>query len=272
MSASADTAKRILSSEASFMEKKILGACKFSNDLTVTHHDTAYIKTNYEVSFNEDQAVTSLSGVDHSARIATARTNFTPMYLVRTHESDRTKLDLCFDCTNYQGQFPPDTPLERHIFQTIFLNCDRDEALWTDDEIDEDKTIRRDWWHQLCHSWTHYAFVVPWLWMVQGRRRTRFAASWTVVNAHEVACVSGIAAAVDLGAEYPSELESNGFAFLSFRLYYLLQYCRWYRRRGNKDNEGEGKNCGGGVSGSVYKGPGVSAEERSMWKKASAWG
>lgn len=31
---------------------------------------------------------------------------------------------------------------------------------------------------------------------------TTFAGSWTLVNMHEMACVSGIAAAVRLGAEY----------------------------------------------------------------------
>ncbi|RYP71175.1 hypothetical protein DL771_004975 [Monosporascus sp. 5C6A] len=41
--------------------------------------------------------------------------------------------------------------------------------------------------------------------------------------------MSGIAAAVDLGAEYAEDLEYDGFAFLCFRLYYLLAYGKWYR-------------------------------------------
>ncbi len=49
------------------------------------------------------------------------------------------------------------------------------------------------------------------------RRHLRFAASWTLVNAHEVACISGIAAAVNLGAEYPHDLERDDFAFSQFQ-------------------------------------------------------
>jgi hypothetical protein len=34
----------------------------------------------------------------------------------------------------------------------------KDEHRWTRDMIDKSKIIREDWWHQLCHSWTHYVF------------------------------------------------------------------------------------------------------------------
>jgi hypothetical protein len=251
-------------------EKRILGSAKFSNDITVTHYDTEYIKKHYEVKFNEEQAVSSLSGVDQSSRIKFARDNFMPMYLVKTNPEDRSKLDLCFDCSNYQGQFPEELPFEKHIFQTIFLNKERDGHLWTIDEIDKDKIVRKDWWHQLCHSYTHYLFVVPWLWLIQGKKKTRFAASWTLVNAHEVACISGIAAAVSLGAKYPLEFERDQWAFLAFRLYYLFQYRSWYKRTLPKGAEGEGKDWASSHYGSVYKGPGLATEERSMWKEMQA--
>jgi hypothetical protein len=242
-----------------------LSSCKFANDITVTHTDSAYIKKYYETAFNETQAVNSLSGADQSARCSFGRENFKPMYLVKTQDADRSKLDLCFDCSNYQAQFPPDQPFDSHIFQTIFLNRERDGHFWTIDEIDKKKIIRKDWWHQLCHSWTHYAFVVPWLWLLQGKRRTRFAASWTLVNAHELACISGIAAAVSLGAEYPHDLERDKFAFLCFRLYYLFQYRSWYRRRAKP--EGVGEDWASGIYGSVYQGPGVATEENTMFRE-----
>ncbi|KAF2254405.1 hypothetical protein BU26DRAFT_559100 [Trematosphaeria pertusa] len=50
--------------------------------------------------------------------------------------------------------------------------------------------------------------------------------------------MSGIAAAVDLGATYPEDLERDKFAFLSFRLYYLLAYGRWHRRKAKKEGDG----------------------------------
>jgi hypothetical protein len=86
-----------------------------------------------------------------------------------------------------------------------------------------------------------------------------------VDDAHEVAVMSGLAAAVDLGAQYPEDLERDGFALLCFRLYYLLVYGRWYRRRAAK--EGSGKNWASGVYGSVYRGPGVAETERMMWRE-----
>ncbi|WPH01001.1 Hypothetical protein R9X50_00383500 [Acrodontium crateriforme] len=262
-----DTAKRLLKPTITTLESKILGSAKFANDITVTHQDAEYMKRHYENFYSEDLAVNELNGKDMTSRCDFARDNFKAMYLIRMYPKDLTKLEMCFDCTNYQAQFPPDVPFEKHVFQTIFLNKERDGHLWTMDEIDESKIIRKDWWHQLCHSFTHYLFVVPWMWLLQGKRHTRYAASWTMVNAHEVACMSGIAAAVDLGATYPADLERDKFALLAFRLYYLLVYGRWYKRKATR--EGEGADWAtGNKYGSVYAGPGVnSVEERRIWKK-----
>ncbi|KAK3370546.1 hypothetical protein B0H63DRAFT_454710 [Podospora didyma] len=263
----ADTSLRLLGLTATFRERRVLGAAKFSDDLTITHHDSSYIRQHYEPFFNASQAAPILAGHSHADRVERARTTFRPMYFIKPYPQDLTKLEMCFDCTNYQGQFPPDVPFDGgHVFQTIFLNKQRDGNLWTDGEIDESKVIRRDWWHQLCHSWTHYAFVVPWLWLLQGagRKHTRFASSWTMVNAHEVAIMSGLAAAVDLGARYPEDLERDKFALLSFRLYYLLVYGKWYRRKA-ATNVGSGDDWASGLYGSVYKGPGVVETERKMW-------
>ncbi|KAL9118412.1 MAG: hypothetical protein Q9187_005046, partial [Circinaria calcarea] len=213
-----DTANRLLKPTASYREKKILGSAKFSNDITVTHTDSEYMKKNYENFYNPSQAVTSLSGVDQTVRLEMAKKSFKPMYYIKMYPSDRSKLEMCFDCTNYQSQFPPEVPFENHVFQTIFLNKERDGHLWSIDDIDPAKIIRKDWWHQLCHSFTHYLFVVPWIWLLQGHKHTRYAAAWTLINAHEIAVMSGIAAAVDLGAQYPEDLERDRFALLSFRL------------------------------------------------------
>lgn len=266
-STSADTAKRILQPTSSFRENRVLGSAKFADDITVTHWDSSYMEKHYENFYNDAQAVSALSGVDQTTRNQMAQKSFKAMYLIKSYPQDRSKLEMCFDCTNYQSQFPPDVPFDKHVFQTIYLNKQRDGHLWSIDEIDESKIIRKDWWHQLCHSWTHYLFVVPWMWLLQGRKHTRFAAAWTLVNAHEVAVISGIAAAVDLGAKYPEDLERDKFALLSFRLYYLLAYGKWYRRNVKKGEEGEGKDWASGLYGSVYRGPGVSETERLTWRK-----
>ncbi|KXJ88530.1 FAD dependent oxidoreductase [Microdochium bolleyi] len=276
----ADTAKRVLGRTATWKEKRVLGSAKFSDDITITHSDADYMKKHYENFYREDLANTArINGHDHSHRLNSAVNSFRPMYYIKMYEKDQSKLEMCFDTTNYQAQFPERVPFEQHVFQTIYLNKDRDRHLWTDNEIDESKVIRKDWWHQLCHSYTHYMFVVPWMMFLQAKNSTRFAGSWTLVNAHEVAIMSGIAAAVDLGAEYPEDLEHDKFAFLCFRLYYLLAYGKWYSRRhtkGGKKQAGqassseaarEGASWASGVYGSVYKGPGVGSQERQTWRE-----
>ncbi|CAJ2504985.1 Uu.00g123790.m01.CDS01 [Anthostomella pinea] len=270
----ADTAKKVLGRTATWKEKKVLGSAKFSDDITITHNDADYMKKHYENFYREDLAVSRVNGADQTSRLNYASSNFRPMYYIKMYERDRSKLEMSFDTTNYQSQFPERVPFEQHVFQTIYLNKARDGALWTDGEIREDKIIRKDWWHQLCHSYTHYLFVIPWMMFLQAKNHTRFAASWTLVNAHEVAVMSGIAAAVDLGAEYPEDLENDKFALLCFRLYYLLAYGKWYRRRHTKKQREptsqaakEGSSWATGLYGSVYKGPGVSTTERQTWRE-----
>ncbi|KAI1208118.1 FAD/NAD(P)-binding domain-containing protein [Annulohypoxylon truncatum] len=275
----ADTARNVLGKAASWSEKRVLGSAKFSDDITITHNDSDYMKNHYENFYRDDLAVAKLNGVDQTSRLDSSKKNFRPMYYIKMYGEDKSKLEMCFDTTNYQSQFPEKVPFEKHVFQTIYLNKERDRKLWTDHEIKEDKIIRRDWWHQLCHSYTHYLFVVPWMMFLQAKNHTRYAASWTLVNAHEVAVISGIAAAVDLGADYPEDLENDRFAFLCFRLYYLLAYGKWYssrrRRRHTTTKQGgsttqaakPGGGWGTGLYGSVYEGPGVTKTERQTWKE-----
>lgn len=270
----ADTSRKVLGRTASWKEKTVLGSVKFSDDITITHNDADYMKKHYENFYREDLAVADMDGAEQTSRLAFAENNFRPMYYIKMYAEDKSKLEMCFDTTNYQSQFPEKVPFEKHVFQTIYLNKGRDSGLWTDHEIREDKIIRKDWWHQLCHSYTQYLFVVPWIMFLQAKNHTRYAAAWTLVNAHEVAVMSGIAAAVDLGAEYPEDLENDRFAFLCFRLYYLITYGKWYRRRYTRKHiepvtqaAKEGSRWATGLYGSVYVGPGVSTTERQTWNE-----
>ncbi len=43
------------------------------------------------------------------------------------------------------GEVPP---LEDHVFQTIFLDKDGSEGMWTKGEIDKEKVIAEKWWKQ----------------------------------------------------------------------------------------------------------------------------
>ncbi|KAF5341553.1 hypothetical protein D9758_012573 [Tetrapyrgos nigripes] len=233
----ADTANKLLGKQARWIENRVLGSTKWSDDITITHTDLDYMKKWYEIEFRDDLAVTDLKGRDESERVQKAKEIFKPMYYIKQTPADPRKLEMSFDCSAFQAQFPNDLPLENRVFQTIFLNK-KHENTWSRDEIKRDKIISENWWHQLCHSYTHYFFVVPWLFLLNGYRHTTYAGSWTLVNAHEVAVISGVAAAYSLGAAYPKELDEDGFAKLCFRLYLLLVHGMWYR-----SGHGLGERC-----------------------------
>jgi hypothetical protein len=62
--------------------------------------------------------------------------------------------------------------LEKHVFQTIFLDRDGSSQLWTVDDISQDKRIHEKWWKQQSHRWQHYAGTVPWMMFINGKRNT----------------------------------------------------------------------------------------------------
>lgn len=66
------------------------------------------------------------------------------------------------------GQGSP--PLERHVFQTIFLDHAREsQKFWTKGEINQDEVIMEKWWKQQSHRWQHYAGTVPWMGLINGK-------------------------------------------------------------------------------------------------------
>ncbi|KAH7098372.1 hypothetical protein BKA62DRAFT_773464 [Auriculariales sp. MPI-PUGE-AT-0066] len=211
MAVLADDAKRLLGSQATNAERAVLGSAKFFDDMTVTHTDEEYLARHYERTFRNELAAEPQNPTQ-SSQLRFARDNkFGPMYFTRSYPSDGSKCEMTFDCSNYQPQFAPHRAQSgvQHIYQTLFLDS-RAKDLWTKH------------WHQLGHNWTHYARVVPWLWRINspGRRtHTQYVGCWTLVNMHEVAVISGIAAACALGADY---LAPDKFGEDFFKKYYLL--------------------------------------------------
>lgn len=242
----ADEAKSLLGQHATWREKYVLGGVKFFNDITITHSDSEYFNHIFEARYRGDLCA---KGNNQSRRdqIAfsqkTTRTRkdgwegFAPMYYIHSYESDPDKIEMGFDCTNYQHQFreafgenaiSPES--DRHVYQTIFLN-DKEKHLWTWDGIDKSKIIDKKWWHQFGHRWQHYLRVVPGMMFINGKNRTLYAGAWTMVNMHEIACISGIAAAYRLGADYEV---FDDFAEDFFSKYLLVSHGVRYKR---------GKNC-----------------------------
>ena len=238
----ADDAKKLLGKTATWRERFVLGGASFYDDITITHSDSKYFESIYETRF-DPALCASPKNAAQEAQIKFAKNEakgqdgepggFRPMYYTHSYPSDPQKIEMSFDCTNYQHQFREDhdadkapMPYENHVFQSIFLDKTQ-RHLWTIDQIDESKVIERKWWHQLGHRWQHYLRVVPGMMFINGRNRTWFAGSWTLVNMHELACVSGIAAAYRLGAEYEA---FDDFAEDFFGKYLLVSHGVLYKK------------------------------------------
>ena len=70
-------------------------------------------------------------------------------------------------------------------------------------KIDEGKVIRRHWFQHVVHDVRHVAFLMHLFRFVQGKRRSWHCGAHTLVNSQETCFVSGLAAATQLGADYP---------------------------------------------------------------------
>ncbi|KAK2070144.1 hypothetical protein P8C59_004668 [Phyllachora maydis] len=194
----ADDALRLLGKTATLRERFVLGGARFYDDITVTHADAAYFNRHYETAFDPALCAEPKSDAQR-AQVAFAKGQdgenpggFRPMYYTKSYVEDPKKIEMSFDASNYQHQLLAATGQKdeggfEHVYQTIFLDK-RNKHMWTMDEIDETKIIKKQWWHQLGHRWTHYLRVVPCMMFLHGRKSTWFAGSWTLVNMHELAC------------------------------------------------------------------------------------
>ncbi|TVY39669.1 hypothetical protein LSUB1_G003575 [Lachnellula subtilissima] len=257
----ADDALKLLGKTASMKERFVLGGAKFYDDITITHSDSAYFKKHYETEFQESLCAKPKSKAQEdqiafSKGLQPGPDNtpgpYKPMYYTKSYAQDPRKIEMSFDCTNYQHQFRASNAQEKeHVYQSIFLD-NRQEELWTWKEIREEKIIEKKWWHQLGHRWQHYVRVVPGMMFLNGKNNTFFAGSWTLVvslssfgildgadgkqNMHELACVSGIAAAYRLGAEY---VKFDDFAEDFFSKYLLVSHGVRYGAEEKKKAEAE---------------------------------
>ena len=192
----ADDAKKVLGGTATWKEKFVLGGASFYDDITITHTDSDYFAKVYETQFNPELCAEPKSEAQKQ-QIKFAKNEgkgqdgepggYRPMYYTHSYPEDMQKIEMAFDCTNYQHQFrmdhdadKPPIPYDRHVFQSIFLD-NTQRHLWTIDQIDKTKIIEQKWWHQLGHRWQHYVRVVPGMMFLNGKNRTWFAGSWTLV-------------------------------------------------------------------------------------------
>ena len=69
--------------------------------------------------------------------------------------------------------------------------------------IDGEKVIGRRWFQHIVHDVRHVAWLVPLFRFIQGRRGAWHCGAHTLVNSQETCFVSGLAAARQIGADYP---------------------------------------------------------------------
>jgi predicted NAD/FAD-binding protein len=205
----AETVLKILD-KPSRIQQAVLGNVRYFDDVTYTHTDLDYMNAHYNVHLEFDQ------------------------YFIHTNITGRSRpLEMSFNLSNYQ---PHLIALKRqkypnlNIFQTIFLNKLQSDK-WTVEKIDKNKILLERWWRQFAHIWQHFLFTVPLMRFVQQENpKFRFAGAYTMFNTHEIACISGLAAAHQLGALYP--FEKDALAVKQFDLY--MNYVYGQNRNGEK--------------------------------------
>ena len=69
--------------------------------------------------------------------------------------------------------------------------------------IDNRKIIGKWWFQHIVHDVRHVAWLVPLFRRIQGRKRTWHCGAHTLINSQETCFVTGLAAATQLGADYP---------------------------------------------------------------------
>ncbi|WP_419857072.1 FAD-dependent oxidoreductase [Candidatus Palauibacter irciniicola] len=72
-------------------------------------------------------------------------------------------------------------------------------------EIDAEKVIERRWFQHIVHDVRHVAWLVPLFRFIQGRKGSWHCGAHTLINSQETAFVTGLAAARQIGADYPFE-------------------------------------------------------------------
>lgn len=202
----ANVALDLLGDQATFWERRILRTVEYFHDLSVTHCDEEYMKKHFEV---DGKAI----------------------YFIKTYQEDSKLLEMGFDLSGYQSSIRNGVDLKKggtndfRVYQTIFLDKKKKDDLWPLAEIQESRIIDKSWWSAFAHTMNHFRRVVPFVWLLHRlstvkKTRTYYAGSWMLINTHDIAVVSGLAAAQRLGAPYP--FAENDLALEAFKTFWMV--------------------------------------------------
>ncbi len=93
--------------------------------------------------------------------------------------------------------------------------------------IDEQKIVTKRWLLHIIHDVRHVVVLVNLFRFIQGRRRTWRCGAHTLINIHETCLVTGLAAARQVGADYPFD---DPEAKRSFNYYGGIMYGMRFRK------------------------------------------
>jgi predicted NAD/FAD-binding protein len=202
----AEQALKMLGGNATWLERRLLSNVKYYNDLIVTHEDEEYMKNHYTFHPTDD------------------------MYFIRTDGKKPRIIEMSFNLSAYQ---PHLKQAGRAIYQTIFLDENLSEH-WTVAEIDPSKILKQRTTRQFSHSWRHFASWVPFVRFLQGNNNTWYAGAYTLFNTHEIAVMSGLAAADRLGCTYP--FSADPLAAMQYNTYFKMAHGFFSRQTSAADN------------------------------------
>jgi predicted NAD/FAD-binding protein len=94
-------------------------------------------------------------------------------------------------------------------------------------DIDSTKVIKRWWFQHIVHDVFHVAVLVPMFRFIQGKNRSWHCGAHTLINSQETCFVSGMAAARQIGADYPFD---DGEAAKWFNFYGRVMHGWWFKK------------------------------------------
>ena len=151
------------------LERRLLASVRYESELhnhTIVHSDASVLPD------NEVKPLTTRS--NHIEQYGTRPDNYEITYIMHNQQPWANRSDKpCLVTYN------PITP------------------------IDDARIVKRWWFQHIVHDVRHVALTVNAFRFVQGRRRTWYCGAHTLINSQETCLVTGLAAARQLGADYP---------------------------------------------------------------------
>lgn len=155
--------------QPSFLERYILSSIRYESELhnhTVIHSDASILPNN-------------------DTKPLTTRSNYIEQYGARPDN-----YEITYIMHNQQ-------PWASHSDKPCLVTYN------ATSKIDEDRIVKKWWFQHIVHDVKHLAFLVPLFGFIQGRKRTWHCGAHTLINSQETCFVTGLAAARQIGAEYP---------------------------------------------------------------------